>query len=77
MTLFTQKNEKLSTAYGSRFLGVYSKDLRQHEKDIAFEKIDHEAEVKAKADIIKQTAPNDDKLDKLINSLESLKKEKE
>src|SRR5438270_237315 len=25
MALFTQKNEKLSPAYGNRFLGVYSK----------------------------------------------------
>jgi len=77
MALFTQKNEKLSTAYGSRFLGIYSKDLRQHEKDVSFEKIDHEAEVKAKADIGKQIAPNDDKLERLIISLDALKKDKE
>jgi len=38
MTLFTQKNSTLATAYGSRFLGVYSKDLREHEKKIQAEK---------------------------------------
>jgi hypothetical protein len=38
MVLSTQKNSELSTAYGSRFLGVYSKDLREHEREIAAEK---------------------------------------
>lgn len=38
MTLATLQNEKLSTAYGSRFLGIYSKDIRDHEKEIRAEK---------------------------------------
>lgn len=70
-------NKELPTAYGSRYVASYHRDLRLHEKEIAFEKIDHEAEVKAKADIGKQVAPNDDKLERLITSLDSLKKDKE
>ena len=44
MVLSTQKNEKLATAYGSRFLGLYSKGLRKHEKEIAKEKNSNELE---------------------------------
>lgn len=46
MALATQKNRKLETAYGSRFLGVYSKDLRRHEKKIAEEKKASQAQEK-------------------------------
>jgi len=44
MALFTQQNDKLSAAYGNRFLGIYSKDLRAHEKQIAAEKREGEKE---------------------------------
>lgn len=48
MTLATMQNEKLSTAYGSRFLGVYSKDLRNHEKMIKEENAEIERNAKSK-----------------------------
>lgn len=71
------KNSEMPTAYGSRFLNIYFSEVREMEKAVAFEKIDHEAEMKAKADINKQVAPNEDKLERLITSLDALKKEKE
>jgi len=46
MALATQLNDKLSTAYGSRFLGVYSRDLRAHERAIQKEKLADELELK-------------------------------
>lgn len=46
MALATQLNDKLSTAYGSRFLGVYSKDLRAHERAIQKDKLADELELK-------------------------------
>jgi len=70
-------NKELPTAYGSRFLSRYHQDLRKHEKEISFEKIDHEAKVKASAEINKQIAPNDDKLERLLDSLKVLAKDKE
>jgi len=42
----TMKNKDLATAYGSRFLGVYSTQLRDHELQIAKEKIDYEVQKK-------------------------------
>jgi len=36
------KDTELSTAYGSRFLGVYFKEVREHEKEITEHKIDYE-----------------------------------
>lgn len=73
MCLCTQKNKTLEVAYGSRFLGVYSKDLRKHEKDIKFEVIDHEAEVKAEASNKNQTSPNDCLLSDLIKAVKESK----
>lgn len=48
MTLATLQNQKLETAYGSRFLGIYSRDLREHEKLIKQENAEIEAAAKAK-----------------------------
>lgn len=45
----TLLNDKLPTAYGSRYLGIYSKELRQHEKEERDDKIRSEMEMKAKA----------------------------
>lgn len=73
MALCTLKNQKLEVAYGSRFLGVYSKDLRKHEKEIKFEVIDHEAQVKAEASNKNQTSPNDCLLSDLIKAVKESK----
>ena len=48
MTLATMQNEKLSTAYGSRFLGLYSKDLREYEKTIKEQNAEIERNAKSK-----------------------------
>lgn len=73
MVLCTQKNQNLETAYGSRFLGVYSKDLRKHEREVKFEVIDHEAQVKAEANNKNQTSPNDCLLSDLIKAVKESK----
>lgn len=46
MAYMTISNKELPVAYGSRFLALYSSDLRKHEQDIVREKA--EAEVEAK-----------------------------
>lgn len=66
-------NKDLPTAYGSRYLGLYSKDLRDHEKETKFEVIDHEAEVKAEAANKNQTSPNDCLLSDLIKAVKESK----
>jgi len=48
MSYFTMSNNNLPTAYGSRFLALYSKDLRAHEKEIKSETAEIEAAAKAK-----------------------------
>lgn len=53
----TLKNQKLPTAYGSRFLGIYSPELREHEKLITQEKI--ELEVITKQKLFQQDPPNE------------------
>lgn len=73
MSLCTMANKNLETAYGSRFLGVYSKDLRKHEREVKFEVIDHEAEVKAEANNKNQTSPNDCLLSDLIKAVKESK----
>jgi len=42
----TMKNKNLPTAYGSRFLGLYSKQIREAEFELIKEKIDYEYEKK-------------------------------
>ena len=69
----TLSNKDLPTAYGSRYLGLYSKDLRDHEKQTKFEVIDHEAEVKAEAANKSQTSPNDTTLVDLIKAIKESK----
>ena len=69
----TMINEKLSTAYGSRYLGLYSKDLREHERELKFEVIDHEAQVKSDAANKNQTSPNDCLLSDLIKAVKESK----
>lgn len=73
MALSTMTNKDLEVAYGSRFLGLYSKDLRQHEKDVKFEVIDHEAQVKSEAANKNQTSPNDCLLSDLIKAVKESK----
>ncbi len=73
MALATMTNKDLEVAYGSRFLSVYSKDLRKHEKETKFEVIDHEAEVKAEAANKSQTSPNDTTLVDLIKAIKESK----
>jgi len=77
MALSTQKNTTLSTAYGSRFLGVYSRDLKVHEEEISKRKIEHEQKVKAEALLKTVTSPNDTSLTDLISSIRALSKQEE
>lgn len=51
MIVRTLTNDKLPTAYGSRFLNVYSDELREIEREIAREKVSDEIELK-RADAI-------------------------
>lgn len=63
------KNDKLQTAYGSRYLGIYDQDIREHEKEIAHDKIDYEISKKQELEKSKSQYPNDDKLDELIKAV--------
>lgn len=40
------KNTKMPTAYGSRFLGIYFKEVSEHEREIVEHKIDYEIKKK-------------------------------
>lgn len=46
------KNKELSTAYGSRFLSMYHKDLREHEREISREKVSDEVEARGKDNVV-------------------------
>jgi len=67
------KNKNLSPTYGSRFLGIYCKEVTEHEFEVAKKKIDYELERKAAMDSQKGMSPNDEKLDELIADVKSLK----
>ena len=72
------KNQKLSPTYGSRFLGIYFKDVRDHEKELIKEKldadlkkIDHEYEKKNQ--IAQKFDPDVlDKFNAFLSQLDSL-----
>ncbi len=74
MGTLMMKNKDMPTAYGSRFLAIYFEEVRELEKLVKFETIDHEAAVKADAESKKGVPPNDNSLDKLIDALKELKK---
>ena len=76
MGTLMMKNTKMPTAYGSRFLNIYFAEVREIERQIAFEKIDHEAEVKAQAEANKGVSPNDKSLDALIHAVKALSGDK-
>lgn len=69
MALFTMKNKELSSAYGSRFLGLYSSELRNHEKEIAKEKAKAETEAKIEFEASRNQPPNDKLITDLINAI--------
>ena len=71
MGTFMMKNQKMPTAYGSRFLSLYFAEVRQHEKEISLEKIDHEYALKDAIETKKSASPNDAKLDELIQTLKA------
>lgn len=73
MLYFTLTNAKLETAYGSRFLGIYSKDLREHEREKVTEKADADMAAKEKYEEKKSRSNNDCKLDDLIKAVKDLK----
>lgn len=59
-------NKNFQVAYGSRFLGIYFKDIREHEKDIMKEKLsyekaklDYEYALKAQADLKQLNPPSE------------------
>lgn len=58
-------NSKLSESYGNRYLGMYHKDMHEHEMQKMERKVDYE--VKKKAEVAAPSYPNDsyiqDKLD--------------
>lgn len=67
----------MATAYGSRFVGIYFGEVREHEKQIMQEKIDYELESKEKIERRKGSPPNDDALTELIKEVKELSKKVE
>jgi hypothetical protein len=62
------KSKQLPTAYGSRFLGIYFSEIREHEREITEQKIDYELGKKAD---MNRTIPSNDVL--LANLIEGIK----
>lgn len=54
------KNKELPTAYGSRFLGIYFKDVHQHERELTEHKIDYELAKKQEIAQKQASYPNDE-----------------
>jgi len=54
------RNKDIPTAYGSRFLAIYFKDLREHEREIKREEIEMTAKVKLDAETARSIPPNDE-----------------
>jgi hypothetical protein len=72
------ESQDLPTAYGSRFLSSYFKDLRDHERKVKQEEIEHAIDYKAKMELSKSTPPNDQMLSlnlDLIKQVRELQKE--
>jgi len=46
------KNNQMASAYGSRFLGIYFREVREHEREIVEHKVDYE--IKKKQEIGKE-----------------------
>lgn len=67
------KNRKLPPTYGSRFLGVYFKEIAEHELEQAKKKIDYELDKKAELISKSTVSPNDSSLNQLIADVKSLK----
>lgn len=75
----TMQNKELPTAYGSRFLGIYNKDVTAHEealKDAEYERkkalLEFEAKMKSSTDANIDEAVKDNQL-ALIDLFQSLK----
>jgi hypothetical protein len=67
------KNKTLSTSYGNRFLGIYFKEVAEHELEQAKLRIDYEIEKKSELNNKNTLSPNDSNLSQLISDVKSLK----
>ncbi len=63
------KNKNLPTPYGSRFLGIYFREVRSYEIKLSQEKIDYELTKRLSIEQIKGIPPNDSMLRELIESI--------
>ena len=66
------KNTNLPTAYGSRFLNIYFKEIRDTEREIMKEKVDYEISKKLEMEENRRLSPNDNLLSDLINHVKSI-----
>jgi len=66
-------NKELPTAYGSRFINIYFKDVKAEEREEVEHKIDHEIKKKMEHEATRGTVPNDLSLTGLLNGLHSIK----
>jgi hypothetical protein len=73
----TMKNKHLATAYGSRFLGVYSEEVRQEERQIMRDKIDYEWEKRKSDSVAMNTHPNAQSILQLTDLIDENRKLKE
>lgn len=62
-------HKDLPTAYGSRFLAIYFKDVKDQEWEFTKKKIDYEVEKKFAMEQAKNSPPNDKVLDELVSEL--------
>lgn len=72
MAKIIMKNKDLPTAYGSRFLSLYDRNLKHHERDIIQQKAQADILAKIEYELKKGASPNDDNLDELLESIKKL-----
>ena len=65
-------NDKLPTAYGSRFLGIYFDEVKEHERKVIEHQVDYEIEKKAKMDN-SANSPKHALISMLLEEIKSLK----
>lgn len=73
MGKLTLLNKDLPTAYGSRFLGIYFKEVSDKEREVVEHKVDYEIKKKMEHEASRGSVPNDIGLTNLITGLHSIK----
>ena len=58
------RNKDVPQTYGGRFIGIYFKEVKEEDREIAHDKIDYEVKRKAELELARVLPPNDGHIDK-------------